>query len=65
MKQIDFGEWKGIVLYAQDRPFTKRELKHWKEHYKTKFGVYKTKGKPTQYVLGISPLTIRKLRKVI
>lgn len=37
MKKINYGTFKGNILYSQvDRPFTKKDIKAWEKHYGVK-----------------------------
>ena len=52
MKEIDIGKWKGMLLYAQEEPYTKQEKMSWEEHFGGKLSVFKSKTPALRYVLG-------------
>jgi hypothetical protein len=58
--KIRYSDWKGMVLYLKEKPFTKKEKTNWEKHYDLKLKQYYAKD-IKQYVLGRIP----RMKKVI
>lgn len=35
-RKLMLGTFRGVILYRQDKPFTKEQIKNWETHYNEK-----------------------------
>jgi hypothetical protein len=54
MPRIKAANWKGIILYTKETPFTSEEKANWEEHYGTKLKQFRADD-VDRYALGIPP----------